>query len=76
MKGAEALVLLSTLTSSILAAESTRPRGVGPECTSLTFIPPPLQGTSPPPPASIEQKEASHMTDIAPGTQLRNTTNP
>ncbi|PMD23086.1 protein kinase-like protein C substrate [Hyaloscypha hepaticicola] len=31
MRGIEALVLLSTLSSSVLAAESSRPRGVGPE---------------------------------------------
>jgi hypothetical protein len=37
MRKVEALVLLSTLSTSILAAESTRPRGVGPECTSIVL---------------------------------------
>lgn len=35
MVAAKALVLLSTLSTSVLAAEASRPRGVGPECKLL-----------------------------------------
>jgi hypothetical protein len=41
MRRIEALVLLSTLSTSVLTAESSRPRGVGPECS----LPKPPPGT-------------------------------
>lgn len=38
MRRIEALVLLSTFTTNILAAESSRPRGVSPECMGSPIL--------------------------------------
>ena len=68
MRSIDSLLLLGTLSTTLLAANAPRPRGVGPECKSHP-IPPPSSSTSiePPPPK---------LTPLSLSSQMRNSTNP